>query len=117
MVSSSTRGCQGVQNQLGNELAVTQQELHDVSQDGFQFFKGRKMNVGMGPDAGEQRFVPAFQKLGQKSFPVAEVIDKAPCIGAGPQGQAANGKGAQPGFPDNHGTRIERALWWISVWA
>ena len=25
---------------------------------------------------------PAFQKLGQKSFPVAEVIDKAPCIGA-----------------------------------
>ena len=26
-----------VQNQLGNELAVTQQELHDVSQDGFQF--------------------------------------------------------------------------------
>ena len=66
------------------------------------------MNVGMGPDAGEQRFVPAFQKLGQKSFPVAEVIDKAPCIGAGPQGQAANGKGAQPGFPDNHGTRIEQ---------
>ena len=57
------------------------------------------MNVGMGPDAGEQRFVPAFQKLGQKSFPVAEVIDKAPCIGAGPQGQAASGKGAQPDSP------------------
>ena len=29
-----------VQHQLGNELAVAQQELHDVFQDGFQFFKG-----------------------------------------------------------------------------
>ena len=68
------------------------------------------MNVGVGSDAGEQRFVPAFQQFVQKSFPVAEVIDKAPRIGAGAQGQAADGESAEPGFPDDHGSRIEQVL-------
>lgn len=68
------------------------------------------MNIGVGSDAGEQRFVPAFQQFVQKSFPVAEVIDKAPRIGAGAQGQAADGESAEPGFPDDHGSRIEQVL-------